>query len=75
MANSIIMYIILRRDLLTQLNWPFGALITQACHASTAVLWMARDDSICHQYMENMDNMRKITLEVRFYFSILNIVL
>ena len=32
MSKVIVQYIVVRRDL----NWPLGALMAQACHASTA---------------------------------------
>nr|CAI5863934.1 unnamed protein product [Callosobruchus analis] len=36
MASSIVQYVIVRSDLLKELQWPVGALIAQACHAVTA---------------------------------------
>ena len=34
MARNIVQYVVVRRDL----NWPIGALIAQACHASVAAV-------------------------------------
>lgn len=62
--DAIVMYLVLRRDLLTALNWPLGALVTQGCHAATAVIWQHKDDEHVKQYMAEMDSMRKVTLEV-----------
>uniref|UniRef100_A0A914UQ39 peptidyl-tRNA hydrolase n=1 Tax=Plectus sambesii TaxID=2011161 RepID=A0A914UQ39_9BILA len=62
--NPRIMYLLLRRDLLTELKWPLGALITQAAHAATAVLWENRTDDDVLKYMEELDTMRKVTLQV-----------
>lgn len=68
--NPRIMYLLLRRDLLTELKWPLGALITQAAHAATAVLWEHRTDEDVLKYMEDLDRMRKVTLQVEIlYFS------
>uniref|UniRef100_A0A915IHP7 peptidyl-tRNA hydrolase n=1 Tax=Romanomermis culicivorax TaxID=13658 RepID=A0A915IHP7_ROMCU len=61
----LVMYVVLRRDLLTELKWPIGALVAQACHASTAVLWTHKDDSSTVDYMANMGSMRKVLLEVK----------
>ncbi len=61
---ALVMYIVLRRDLLTKLNWPVGAVVAQACHATTALLWEHKSDASVIQYMANMDTMRKVVLEV-----------
>ncbi len=58
------MYLVLRRDLLTELKWPLGALITQAAHAATAVLWEYRTDEEVLKYMDDLNAMRKVTLQV-----------
>lgn len=64
MASDIVMYLILRRDLISTLNWPIGALVAQGCHAATAVLWQHKDDEHVKVYMTAMDSMRKVVLEV-----------
>jgi hypothetical protein len=64
--NPRIMYLVLRRDLLTELKWPLGALITQAAHAATAVLWEYRTDEEVLKYMDDLDAMRKVTLQVLY---------
>ena len=38
MSNPIVQYVVVRSDLMKTLSWPVGALIAQACHASTAVM-------------------------------------
>ena len=70
------MYVIVRRDLIKTLNWPLGrcvemclyyiicSLITQGCHASTAVLYSFRDDPNMQEYLKDIHHMHKITLEV-----------
>lgn len=62
---AIVQYIVLRRDLLTALNWPIGALVAQACHASTAALHLYRDEEVVQTYLSNLDSMHKIVLEVK----------
>lgn len=37
-SSSLAMYIILRRDLISALNWPVGAIFTQVCDIFLAVL-------------------------------------
>ncbi|GMT24580.1 hypothetical protein PFISCL1PPCAC_15877, partial [Pristionchus fissidentatus] len=63
-ASNLVMYIILRRDLISALNWPVGAVATQAAHAATAALWTFKDDAATVEYMTDMDNMHKVTLGV-----------
>lgn len=65
MSNTVVQYVLLRSDLLKDLGWSFGALVAQACHASTAVLHLNKDDEITMQYLEDLDNMHKVVLEVR----------
>ena len=60
----LVQYIAVRKDLLTALHWPFGALIAQACHASSAVLHLHRDDPDTQAYLAVVDSMRKVVLEV-----------
>ena len=63
----LVQYIAVRRDLVTTLNWPIGALIAQACHASSAVLHIYRDDEHVQEYLREIDHMRKIVVEVISY--------
>ena len=63
----LVQYIALRKDLLTALHWPFGALVAQACHASSAVLHVHRDDPDTKSYLSAVDSMRKVVLEVCVY--------
>ncbi len=58
--KTLVQYIVLRSDL----KWPVGALITQCCHASTAAMYLNLHDSDGHtqEYLNNLDNMHKITL-------------
>ncbi|XP_075976100.1 putative peptidyl-tRNA hydrolase PTRHD1 [Anticarsia gemmatalis] len=64
MTNTIVQYILLRTDLLKELGWSIGAVVAQACHASTAVLHLYKDDEHTIQYLNDMDNMHKVVLEV-----------
>uniref|UniRef100_A0A1I7Y590 peptidyl-tRNA hydrolase n=1 Tax=Steinernema glaseri TaxID=37863 RepID=A0A1I7Y590_9BILA len=63
-SENLVMYLILRRDLITELKWPLGAVITQGAHASTACMWMFKEDPAVLQYTKNLDSMHKVTLEV-----------
>uniref|UniRef100_A0A2A4JJN4 peptidyl-tRNA hydrolase n=1 Tax=Heliothis virescens TaxID=7102 RepID=A0A2A4JJN4_HELVI len=64
MSNTIVQYILLRTDLLKELGWSIGSVVAQACHASTAVLHLYKDDETTIQYLNDMDNMHKVVLEV-----------
>ncbi|GFZ46914.1 hypothetical protein JCM24511_04135 [Saitozyma sp. JCM 24511] len=67
--TGLVMQIILRRDLLTELKWPVGPLLAQSAHASTAVLHLHRDHPDVQRYFHGEDGrgwevMRKVTYEV-----------
>ncbi|XP_045449050.1 putative peptidyl-tRNA hydrolase PTRHD1 [Melitaea cinxia] len=64
MSNTLVQYVLLRSDLLKDLGWSIGALVAQACHASTAVLHIFKEDEYTIQYLNNLDNMHKVVLEV-----------
>ncbi|EFN56316.1 hypothetical protein CHLNCDRAFT_14905, partial [Chlorella variabilis] len=57
----LLQYVVLRRDLWTELDWPLGSLVAQGCHAATAALWMTREAATTQQYCapENIDHMHK----------------
>ncbi|KAI6206098.1 hypothetical protein M3Y94_00867700 [Aphelenchoides besseyi] len=59
-----VMYILLRKDLETNLKWPIGALCAQAAHSATAVCWKYRDDADVIAYFNDLEHMHKITLAV-----------
>ncbi|TKR64999.1 hypothetical protein L596_025463 [Steinernema carpocapsae] len=63
-TENLVMYLILRRDLITELKWPLGAVITQGAHASTACMWTYKDDQAVIDYTKDLDRMHKVTLEV-----------
>ena len=65
MSSQLVQYVIVRGDLLRLLSWPTGAVIAQACHASTAVLWTYRNDPHTIEYTSELDHMHKVVLEVR----------
>lgn len=64
MASNLIQYVVVRKDLITSLKWPLGAVIAQACHACTAVMYTYHDDPTAKQYTEDLDRMHKCVLEV-----------
>lgn len=63
MASAIVQYVVVRGDLLTTLKWPTGAVIAQACHATTSVLQMYREDQNTINYVADLDRMHKIVLK------------
>ena len=64
MASNLIQYVIIRSDLKTALQWPFGALMAQACHACTAVTHIFYQDPNMQAYLNDLDRMHKVVLEV-----------
>jgi peptidyl-tRNA hydrolase len=57
-TNRIVQYILVNKSL----KWPVGAIAANACHASTAAIWISRESLQTKQYMEDLDNMHKIVL-------------
>ncbi|KAK2557886.1 putative peptidyl-tRNA hydrolase PTRHD1 [Acropora cervicornis] len=62
-SNQLVQYVVVRGDLLRLLSWPTGAVIAQACHASTAALWSHRNDPNTIAYTNELDDMHKVVLE------------
>ncbi|XP_037081905.1 putative peptidyl-tRNA hydrolase PTRHD1 [Pollicipes pollicipes] len=62
MASGIVQYVVVRSDLITSLKWPVGAVIAQACHATTAVMHRHADDADVLTYLSDLDNMHKVVL-------------
>jgi len=62
--SPIVQYILLRRDLKKMKNYNDGAIIAQACHASTAAIYKSIDDEITKLYLNDLDRMHKVTLGV-----------
>ena len=60
---ALVQYIAIRGDLVDK--WPLGAIIAQACHASSAALHVFSDDISTRQYLSDLDHMHKVVLRVR----------
>jgi len=67
--STLVMYLLLREDLISKLKWPLGAVFTQVAHAATACVWTYREDPQVAAYMGEMDSMHKITLKVLGFAS------
>ena len=63
--DTIVQFIVVRRDLLKTLEWPVGSVIAQACHASTAVMFEHRNDESVLAYLSNLGSMHKIVKECK----------
>ena len=63
-AAGIVQYVLVRADLCKTLGWPVGALVAQACHASTAVIHLFYNHEDTQKYLADLDNMHKIVLAV-----------
>ncbi|KAI8058015.1 GE26143 [Syncephalis plumigaleata] len=64
------MFVIVRKDLVKSLDWPIGAVMTQACHAATAALWETRHLPDTIAYMDDLPNMHKVVLETKSLTSL-----
>ena len=62
--EDLVQYLVLRKDLWTSLNWPLGSIIAQACHASTAALWLNKESVATEAYCagHNLEHMHKVSL-------------
>lgn len=60
--DPIVQYVVLRKDLWAEQGWPLGSVVAQACHASSAAMWLHRDDEFTAAYCspENIDHMHKV---------------
>lgn len=63
--GQLVQYVIVRSDLIKSCKWRVGAVIAQACHATSAVLHLFYEDSHTQAYLKDVDRMHKIILEVR----------
>lgn len=63
-AGNLLQYVVIRKDLMSSLKWPVGAVIAQACHACSAVMVLFSDDSVTKEYVADLDRMHKCVLEV-----------
>jgi peptidyl-tRNA hydrolase len=65
--DTIVQFVVVRRDLLSKLEWPTGSVVAQACHACLAVAWEHRDDADVQAYLapSNIDGMTKVVKEVK----------
>lgn len=66
---EIVQYVVMRGDLARTMGWPLGAVVAQACHACTAVIHLFYNDAHTQAYLDDLDNMRKVVLEVSIYDS------
>ncbi|XP_029705892.1 putative peptidyl-tRNA hydrolase PTRHD1 isoform X2 [Takifugu rubripes] len=57
--SRLVQYVVVRTDLLHQLSWPLGAVITQACHAATAAVHLHYGDPDTQRYLAELDSMHK----------------
>ena len=60
--DTIVQFVVIRKDLLKTLEWPTGSVVAQACHACTAVIWANQQDPCVQEYLSaaNVDSMHKV---------------
>ena len=62
----LVQHVILRKDLTkAPYSWPAGSMIAQACHVSSKVLWELKGEENVQKYMQDIDNMHKVTLAAK----------
>ncbi|CEP17580.1 hypothetical protein [Parasitella parasitica] len=64
-VEPLTMFIVVRKDLAKKLQWPAGSVMTQACHAATAILHITREEEPTKKYLADLDNMHKVVLETK----------
>ena len=74
-SDTIVQFVVVRRDLLKDLEWPVGSVIAQACHACTAVIWTHREDEHVQQYLSdaNIGSMHKVVKECKGETQLVNL--
>ena len=70
MSSQLVQYVIVRTDLITRLKWPVGAVIAQACHATTAVNHLFYNHKNTQEYFIELDSMHKVCLS-HYYLLLL----
>uniref|UniRef100_V9LK56 peptidyl-tRNA hydrolase n=1 Tax=Callorhinchus milii TaxID=7868 RepID=V9LK56_CALMI len=63
-AVALVQYVVVRGDLQRALRWTPGAVLAQACHACTAAIHNFYHDPHTQQYLQRLDSMHKVVLEV-----------
>ncbi|KAG2449628.1 hypothetical protein HYH02_005161 [Chlamydomonas schloesseri] len=65
--DPLVQYVVVRKDLWATSGWPLGSVVAQACHASSAAMWMYKDEPDTQAYLapDNIDHMRKVVLEIK----------
>ncbi|XP_075219936.1 putative peptidyl-tRNA hydrolase PTRHD1 isoform X2 [Lycorma delicatula] len=63
-SDPVVQYIIIRTDLKSSLKWSYGAIMAQACHASVAAIHTFYSDEHTQAYLNNLEHMHKIILQV-----------
>lgn len=67
--TDIVQYILLRHDILKDMQWSIGAFVAQACHATVAIIHECADDPITKEYLSDINNMHKVVLAVKNAFN------
>ena len=64
--SNLLQYVVLRKDLWNELEWPLGSIVAQGCHAATAALWLTKDEAATQQYCNGsaLDSMHKVGVAV-----------
>lgn len=65
--DTIVQYVVVRKDLSKILKWTPGPIMAQACHASCAALWLSRESTITQAYCSEkaLNDMTKVMMEIK----------
>lgn len=65
MASRQVKYNTVEKDERSYSSKLIYSVMTQACHAATAILHITCEDENTKEYLSDLDNMHKVVLEVR----------
>lgn len=68
--SKLVQYVIVRHDILKEMQYPMGAFVSHTCHATTACLQLFKDDPQVIEYLADLDNMTKIVIDVSIQYVI-----
>eukprot|EP00045_Choanoeca_perplexa_P001208 m.18387 g.18387 ORF g.18387 m.18387 type:complete len:155 (-) comp10799_c0_seq2:297-761(-) len=58
--DPIVQHVVVRADLINDLHWPVGAVMSQACHASVAAIATNLEDDQVKEYLTQLGTMHKV---------------
>ena len=75
--DTLVQYVVVRKDLTKKLGWGPGPVMAQACHAVCAALWLSRGTAATEAYCGTpsaLDGMTKVMMEIKNEGQLLKLV-